>query len=829
MSLTLTNLLFYQPRLSRHCATVTVVERYDGRPRPPSLAPACLRLRRSTARLFPLLRATGDEAHSESNHSFSSMSPDIRRPIGDMSSVDGYVGLFVRMLGLDNDPLDREQAINTLWKYSQGGKKCIDGIMQFPGCINLVASLLKSESSSACEAAAGLLHTVSAVSMYRDAIAESGAIEEISRLLCQPTLTSEVKKQCLCTLWNLSIDEKLRERISKGFLLPIIVKFLDDEEIKVKEAAGGVIANLALSRHLHNLLVEAGVIPKLVVLLGNDDKEYKVICNEAEVALLELSVDEYYRILIIEEGLVRVPLIGAAAYKSFQSPTHSWPSLPDGTKIEKTSTPSRFGASELLVGLTIREKNLNLEEATVNAIVGQSRQEFLARIGAIEVDGQDKKYTLLPWVDGIARLVLILGLEDVSGITKAAYAIADASISEHMRKSFKEAGAVRLLVQLMQHNSEAVREAVAHALDRLSLSDIVRKKIEEEGILKPLTSILKEPSTSNFLLEKAVCILSRIVEADSSINMELYENITDDSDHTSNNEVVSDVRKVTDASGHEEMKREVLNDSVFISRLIETLRTSSPSLQVKIASILEYSVTLEKNVAVVMACGIEVALDAVFRKGSSNGMENDIDNGFVQYNIETEEIGLATAAASRLLARLLDFNQFYQIIDSRHFTVLLRDILRSSIPLHTKDWIAACLVKLDSKVSNTSELGYPIEKEVVLYETIPRLINEMSSSFSLQDQETAVKELNKIISQGVIDYTKAVATAGGIFPLVKLIEEVSGDALEASLSLLYNLSMDIENHSAIVAAGAVPVLKRIVLSEGPQWTRALRILRTLPT
>lgn len=30
----------------------------------------------------------------------------------------------------------------------------------------------------------------------------------------------------------------------------------------------------------------------------------------------------------------------------------------------------------------------------------------------------------------------------------------------------------------------------------------MRKKIEEEGVLKPLTSILKEPSTSNFLLEK---------------------------------------------------------------------------------------------------------------------------------------------------------------------------------------------------------------------------------------------------------------------------------------------------------------------------------------
>ncbi|RWW90097.1 hypothetical protein BHE74_00000755 [Ensete ventricosum] len=117
---------------------------------------------------------------------------DIERSSNSRSSSDGYVGLFVRMLGLDNDPLDREQAISTLWKYSQGGKNCIDGIMQFPGCINLVVSLLKSESSCTCEAAAGLLRTVSAVSIYRNVVSESGAIEEIASLLCRPSLTSEV-------------------------------------------------------------------------------------------------------------------------------------------------------------------------------------------------------------------------------------------------------------------------------------------------------------------------------------------------------------------------------------------------------------------------------------------------------------------------------------------------------------------------------------------------------------------------------------------------------------------------------------------------------------
>lgn len=109
------------------------------------------------------------------------------------STDDNYVPLLVRMLGLDNDPLDREQAVIALWKYSMGGKHYVDNIMQFRGCVNLIVHLLRSKSSAACEAAAGLLRMISTVNAYRDIVAESGAIEEISALLRRPSLTSEVK------------------------------------------------------------------------------------------------------------------------------------------------------------------------------------------------------------------------------------------------------------------------------------------------------------------------------------------------------------------------------------------------------------------------------------------------------------------------------------------------------------------------------------------------------------------------------------------------------------------------------------------------------------
>ncbi|KZV50862.1 hypothetical protein F511_25460 [Dorcoceras hygrometricum] len=172
--------------------------------------------------------------------------------------------MFVRMLGLDNDPKDRQQAVVTLWEYSLGGKEYVDNIMRFSGTVNLIVNLLKSDSDSTCEAAAGLLRAISAINLYRDLVAESAAIEEMTLLLRRSHLSAEVKEQSICTLWNLSADEKVRVRITSSEILTLFVKFLEDEDLKVNEAAAVVLANLALSHSEHEVMIEAGVIPKLV-------------------------------------------------------------------------------------------------------------------------------------------------------------------------------------------------------------------------------------------------------------------------------------------------------------------------------------------------------------------------------------------------------------------------------------------------------------------------------------------------------------------------------------------------------------------------------------
>ena len=193
--------------------------------------------------------------------------------------------------------------------------------------------------------------------------------------------------------------------------------------------------------------------------------------------MLELVKDDYYRILVIEEGVVPVPLIGAAAYKSYNPRLYEAPAFPDGTEIKKTyDKPSKFGATELLVGFN-DDNNANVDEAKVNAIIGQTNQQFLVSDGTIEMgeaatrsecSDDQPRLTLLHWIEGVARLTLILELEDKSAIVRAAESIASACINEHMRVAFKEAGAVRHLVRLLYCNDNAVQLAATQALEKLS-------------------------------------------------------------------------------------------------------------------------------------------------------------------------------------------------------------------------------------------------------------------------------------------------------------------------------------------------------------------------
>ncbi|KAM3330270.1 hypothetical protein ACQJBY_026928 [Aegilops geniculata] len=443
----------------------------------------------------------------------------------------------------------------------------------------------------------------------------------------------QIKEQCLCTIWNFSIDEKMRYKLLGSDMLIPIVRFLDDEDIKVKEVAASITSYLTLSHSYHGALVEAGVIPKLVHLLQTKDDDYKIIRKEARSSLVELSTDDSYHALIVDQGLVRIPLVGSSAYKAFRPQPHSWPSFPDGSEIQRSSRPSKCGATELLLGLILNEKKAEPDEAKINAMIGRSNQQFLARVGAIEFDYEGKEqsgsqrndhHTILPWIDGVARLVLIIGLQDVSAIAKAAHAIGDASVNEHMRTSFMEAGAVKSLLQLLMHNDVLVREASAYALEKLSVSSKVCEKIRVEDGRELLVNVLKDSDTPVEQLEKIIHILSRILDMEVSMITAPDYYASTGSEDIVDNEKCSQGNVDGELNGMSQnlLKQDELDscsDSIFdfdvISRLIKVLKESSPTLQEKCATLLEHLAAREQHGTAMTAVRSESVIEAVLEMG----------------------------------------------------------------------------------------------------------------------------------------------------------------------------------------------------------------------
>ena len=181
----------------------------------------------------------------------------------------------------------------------------------------------------------------------------------------------------------------------------------------------------------------------------------------------------------MEEGLVPVPLIGASAYRSFKPLLDKTPSFPEEIDLDASPLPSTFGAGNLLLGLNAKKKSYDIDEATQLAIDGRARQHFLGRIGLLEkeakaqvsdqtVNGKDQ-VTIMPWYDGIPRLVLILGLDDVSVGRLAASTISEIAVNEEIRQVIHKAGSIPHLIRLLGSGDELATEAAASALEKLAI------------------------------------------------------------------------------------------------------------------------------------------------------------------------------------------------------------------------------------------------------------------------------------------------------------------------------------------------------------------------
>lgn len=758
------------------------------------------------------------------------------------SPQQGYLGLFVRMLGLDHPAEDREEAVKALWRHSMGGSQCVDQIVAFPGTLPLLVSLLPSDRSASSEAAAGLLRNISARNVHRAAVGEAGAVEEITGILTRRAITPEVREQATGCLWNLSHEEKLRSKMEFSELVPILVVMLASEAHN-GEAAAGVLANFALDECNHSSLVEAGIIPKLAKLL-TDGEGSKIMRREARSILLQLAHDDLYKRTIIEEGLVPVPLIGASAYNSFKPLLDVAPTLADEVKFEPSpSLPSAFGAGKLLLGLNMGSSGYELDEATQLVIEGRSRQQFLARIGLLEKDarntieqGEDpvkKAYnvTIMPWWDGIPRLVLILGLEDLRVATFAARTISEIAINEDIRQAIQRAGSIPHLVRLLGSGSEAATEASASALEQLAISYKVRRSIDAHGAVPALVEILKADDVPDFVKDKVLAALDRLSqtgeEVKAMIQSGAFPGLADIAQSSSATAGAKEEAQniLEEMSMRKADSREKIINADGVPVLVAILAAGSPFQKEKAARVMENLAIKEQHADRIVDAGVEHALKSSLDLNLDKGESEASDT---QSIIQREESWAAVVAVCRLLNKLLTFDRVRNSIDCKSFALSLAKVLKSDMPLHVKDWASACLLKLDRVVGISTNVSIPLELEINLHDRIPRLIEEAGTSSDSVVQEKAVMQLRDLVLQGVEDYVVAISDLGGIFPLVDLLDKGTPMARVAALSVLYSIGMNEENHPALLRAGAVAHLQRIVRTGSPQWMLALDLLRVLP-
>ncbi|KAL3688296.1 hypothetical protein R1sor_014605 [Riccia sorocarpa] len=752
---------------------------------------------------------------------------------------EGYVGLFVRLLGLDNSVEDREEAVQALWRHSAGGKEYIDQILEYPGCLNLIVSLLPSDRPASSEAAAGLLRNISSINAYKTAVVEAGALEEVIGLLTRRSKPSEVREQATCVLWNLSVEEGPRAKLVEPELLSVLLGMLGSDESGESEAAAGVLANLSLSPAYHKVLVEGGVIPKLAKLLV-DEGATKVAKQEAKNALLELAKEDYVKLLIIEEGLVFVPVIGANAYRSFKPLLQEAPTLPESIAAQQASPkpPSTFGAGELLLGLNLENGGKEIDEAERLIIEGRVRQQFLARIGVLEkispkvAKSDEGQATLMPWWDGITRLVLILGLDNFEVAKQALEAIAQISINEEYRQAVQKAGAVPHLVRWLGCGDEDITEAAVFALEKLAISRQVRGSINAHDAPSALVAILNAPNAPQIVKEKVVGALYRLSQTGEEEQVEdvihgrTISGLKDIlSSETATEEAKEEAEEILEEMTSLAEPRDKIVAAGGVPALIDIMVRGTPTYAEKAASVLENLATEKSNAAAIVAAGVESALlsllDVTFQEGKVTRRDGT--------TMLVEEGYMLVGAASRLLGKV---GKYQKLKLAPKFASLLTNILRSDVPLRVKDWVSACLLKLE-RMSNgfgdEFQIGVPVDFEVTVHDTIPWLVTEIGNDFSPTVRERAVMHLRQLMSQGSSAYSAAIINAGGVYPLVDLLRKGTAEARAAALAVLYNLSMNEENHSVILAAGATPALVDLIRRGGLGWNLALYLLRALPT
>ncbi|CAI7872072.1 unnamed protein product [Closterium sp. NIES-53] len=154
-----------------------------------------------------------------------------------------------------------------------------------------------------------------------------------------------------------------------------------------------------------------------------------------------------------------------------------------------------------------REKEKEEEEEKEETEKGEKEEQ-----AEEEPAWSSKSYTLMSRWDGVARLVLLMTLENERVAARALAAAAElARAGEGNRRALRDAGAVVHAVRWMGAGGAAVRVAAVAAVERLSVSASVRLSIIRSGGVGALVALLAAQGGDRDVRDKVVSSLLRMV------------------------------------------------------------------------------------------------------------------------------------------------------------------------------------------------------------------------------------------------------------------------------------------------------------------------------
>eukprot|EP00897_Mesotaenium_endlicherianum_P008955 jgi/Mesen1/8088/ME000434S07338 len=742
---------------------------------------------------------------------------------GSMPLEEEEVHAFVAKLGFgaDRPEEEREQAIAKLWRHARLGPFAAGEVASCPGALSLIVR-----------------------------VQTAGALAHLS------TNESAERRQKIC------------EKIVGMEVVPTLTRMITAASEDEREAAVVVVANLALTRGNWAVLVEFGIISQLAKIINEECQVSKAALQRVRAVLTEMAGrDAALKSAVIEEGLAIVPLVGASAYASFKPLLQEEPRLPEklGQKIKLVRTPPEkdvFGAGKLLLGLQL-PAGAQVDAESAREMEGRVRQKFLARLGLLEpkpkegagagagaaaaaatasaaepADGgsSSDKVTVMPWWDGVARLVLILGLENADVAARAADAVADFAIAEDHRQAIRRAGAVPQLVRLLSSGNEAATAAAASALERLALSPEVRRSIDSHGAIEPLVAVLCADSAPPDVKEKVQApLLNSLViglvpgrrgralgpKVRAGAVPGLVEMLeAEDTPSHAKLEAEEILEEISLKTG----PREKIVAAGGVPPLVALLGGGGPLAERERAGHVLLNLLLDPANA-----------EVVIREGAISALENilslrDLDageegGGALDPTDGQHPAWLVVRTAVNIVTKLarLEPPRHREALASSGVVPALTSLLRSkSTPLDVKDVVSEAILT----VRHVS-----LDPEVTAYGTIPRLIGQINDDAPPPSRKEAVSVLQNLAAFGRPEYLAAIADFGGIFPLVQLLDDFNQPAREAALTILAKLGENDENHPAMVAAGAPSALEKVIrlryVEESEPWKKALGLLKLL--